>query len=317
VGLRGSWITHPKYGVQLRIEGWEPYAPSTALASSFLQRCLSWVISDTVANKVAMAFTDPFVALSERPEEVLALAEPGTNEDETLRRLIRGWAEARAQRDLASYLIDLRLRPEVIRGIYAVFGSEALAVVKENPYRLVAVPGFPFAQADTLGLQLGVDRGDPRRLEGALLHTLHEAATQGHLCLPRPTIPLALENLVLSETIDPFGETLAEDVQQVLDKMTASGVVKHDPVSGIYLPRYWRFERDSARILALFIQAEKVVADVSVEEFLESYQQQNRLQLSEAQQDGVRKLIEGRVLVLTGLPGTGKTTLVRALCALF
>lgn len=317
VGLRGTWGNHPKYGPQMKVEGWEPYARNPAEAGRFLTACIEGFEDPFLTERVTQGFEDPFRALTERPEDVVALAEPSTPDAVGVRRAVVGWQQARAQMDLATYLQTMHLPAEVIRSVHAIFGSDALRLIRENPYRLVQVPGFGFERADNLALSQGVSADDPRRVEGAILHALHDQASQGHLCLPRASLPLILQRMGEGEAIEPFGPDLGVAVTEALERMIATGSAKFDPMTGVYLGVHWRHERGSARFLAAFIREGKTREEFDVPAFLAEYQSHNRIELSDDQREAVGKLMDNRVLVLTGLPGTGKTTLVRALVSLF
>lgn len=317
VGFTGSWGSHAKYGRQFTPHGWFPHARTPRDMERFLSECIPDFSDDkVVADLVALYGQDVFVALSERQGEVQSVYEIDNPLRERLDRGLMGWSSARALSDLSLFLSEFQMDAQTIRAIHAAFDTNATRVITENPYRLVGVEGFGFALADKLAFKQGFARNHPARFEGIVLFLLRQEANNGHLFLRRGDLPRLVEELMQREFMESFDVSdLPRALLDAVDRMVERKDVYLDPRAGVYLPNLWKYERESARMLSQFIGKSNLGVDP--ETFIAEYEKVNGLTLSDAQRDGLHKLTTNRVLVLTGLPGTGKTTLVRAFVRLF
>lgn len=319
LGVIGEMASHPKYGPQLVPHGWEPYAKNALDVEHFLGECVEGFSNPSLVALLSHRFgADLYEKMATSPEEIRGLVGPDDPMRVEIDSALEKWRHTRVMANLASLLKSVELPPHVILRVYEKFGDTSLDVVKENPYRLVQIDGMTFAAADRLARQFGIQGRDIRRVEGAVLWFLWQGAKDGHLFMRRGDLPKLIDGLVEHEFIEPFERDLDEAVPEAIENLVARKDVQLDPRAGIYLDTYWTFERESAARLAKVIAApEGVRVDIDLEEFLADYERGHQIELSDAQRDGVLKLLENRVLVVTGLPGTGKTTLVRAFVALF
>jgi exodeoxyribonuclease V alpha subunit len=311
----GDWIRHPKYGRQFSLYGWFPWATHDFGVQRFLNECVSGFEDKQLVESIVDAFgTLTFDKLTDNPEEVMAVV-PEARRVLAESALLR-WAEARALSNLSIFLQDYDLSEDVVRNVFTKFGTEAVSLISDNPYRLVAVDGFVFSKADKLASRIGIGRDDPRRMDGAVFWILKSEAQQGHLAVRRGAFGDLLKGLLVNDLSEGFeGADLHDRLMASVNRLVDSGAVRVDPEVGVYLPDLYMYEREGARKLAEFVTPSKL--DIDLEGFLGQYQKGNTIDLSEAQREAVRKLVENRVLALTGLPGTGKTTLIRAIVRLF
>ena len=315
--LTGKWVRHPKYGHQFLAQLWEPWFPDDQGLENFLYSCIEGFQSFALIRKVIAKYG--LQAFQNRPDSLDHFLDdpPEGVELEDLQTAVLGWEMAFRTRDLSSLLRFGGLNGSEVQSVLYRFGSEAGSLIQQNPYCLMAILGFDFAKVDRLARRMNVPEGDPRRYEGAVLWALQDAAKQGgHLCLPKPKIPEVVTDLSRRETLVPFpSENYEEAFMRAVQNLESLGVLKVDPDVGVYLPEYYDFERKSAQLLANFLKPSDISLDT--ESFLEEYERVNMIQLSEAQRQVVEELGNHRVVVLTGLPGTGKTTTVRALVRFF
>ena len=316
VGFTGHWGAHAKFGKQFIPSGWTPYARYPKDIAKFLAECVADFDSEVADFLVANLGQDTFQALSDRPAEVQALIPLTDPLRSKLDRAVIGWTRARSLTDLSLFLSEFQIDAQTVRAIHATFSSSAISVISENPYRLVSVPGFSFTLADRLAFQQGFARNHPSRFEGAILYLLRQEAQEGHLFLRRGDLPSMVDSLMQREFMESFDvPDLGQALMEAIDRMVDRKDVYLDPQAGVYLPNAWRYERGSAEMLAKFVATSDL--DVDLDRFVSDYERVNKISLSPAQRDGLSKLVANRVLVLTGLPGTGKTTLVRAFVRLF
>lgn len=311
----GTWKKHPKFGRQFQVSSWEPPASNLAQIELFLNVCVpGWVNSTLVKIVVSQFGLDTFKVLSTDPAKVLNCLAVGSLEAEQLQQAVLGWEQALACRDLSTLLKTGGLGSVEIQAALIRFGAEAPKVIKENPFRLMEIQGLDFAKVDRLAMALGGKLNDPRRIEGGILWALQEASRNGHLYLRRVELLEQMGALARDRQVLPFPQQ-PEVLNKAVQTLVARKALVLEPSAGIYLPSMFQYERDSAKMLSELLSPSTI--NIDLKPFLEEYQRSNRMELSEAQQEGVKKLAENRVLVLTGLPGTGKTTAVRALVRLF
>ncbi len=315
-GIVGGWVDHPKYGRQISPFGWMPYARVAGDVERFLTACLrGFEDPDVTKTLVARYGTDVYTKLRLDPDEIRSLYGPDDPRRATVDRAISGWETAYSMSALAAFLKDHDMGITLVKAIFETLGKDAVNIIAENPYRLVAVEGFSFTRADRLAKRLGIDN-DGRRLEGAILAILWRESRQGHLYVRRGDLRTLLDDMLAEEFVEAFDlPNLSEAVGAAANRMVETKTVMLDPDAGIYLPDLYKYEREAAAKLAKFVTPSKLDIDISA--FLLEYEKTSAIELSEAQREAVKLLIANRVLVLTGGPGTGKTTLVRTFVRLF
>lgn len=312
IRLSGQWRRHPKYGRQLSIRSWEPWSPDNEGVMAFLQTCISgfhWEVARRVAEHGPSAFEDVPGRIAELSQE-----SPPILDSEALQRALLGWEQALSTRDLSGLLKTGGLGALEIQEAMACFGTEAAQVVQDNPYRLMEVVS-DFPKIDRLAIKLGFKLDIPGRVAGAILWALRESAHQGHLYLRRGDLTKVLSDLFRRHSLVPLSLGGGEVVNTAIESLVEQRAVVLESGTGVYLPDYYRYERESAELLASLLAPADI--EVDLKPFLEGYERANRMKLSDHQREAVERLAENRVLVLTGLPGTGKTTAVRVLVRLF
>lgn len=318
--FHGEWTRHPKFGKQFNVNAWTPWAPKGEDAARFLHECVDGFMDYTLVRCLVDHFdTDTYDALSNKPDAVLALAVPdeemplagsGAVKESAMRRALLSWDRLRTVYELSGLLQDQGVSSSAIQAVFNRFGSEARNVVSKNPYRLLELREFQFAVVDRIAQKMEIDRTDPRRTQGAVLATLRSSAQDGNVFVKRGELGLLFGDLAFEAKVSAF-DTRPSRIEAAVAALAEDNAIKIDPEAGLYLPDLYRFERESARMLAEFLTPVKLEVDPVT--FLLEYQRTNRIDLSEAQREAVEKLLTSRVLVLTGLPGTGKTTVVRTI----
>lgn len=313
LSLSGTWVFHPKFGRQFEILGWAPWSDSSAGVEAFLTTCLGLSALEEVSVIVDTFGTDTFEVLDKHPERLRVL--PIFSEEGSLEALLESWAYAKASSELSAFFADHDVTASQMKALFDTFGAQAKAIIEENPYRLLEVEGFHFTKADEVAQRMGLDQDDPRRFEGAVLWVLRASASSGHLFVRRGHLAQELRELVRqAEGIDFDEPDLPKALLEAVTRLEARQAVMVDPDAGVYLTPLFYYERESSKLLAGFVAPSNI--DIDFEEFIASYQSTYQIELSTAQKDAVEKLMSNRVLVLTGLPGTGKTTVIKTLVSL-
>lgn len=304
IRLKGMWRKHAKFGMQFRIQSWEPWYKDAASFREFLTVCIRGCDYFT-ARALCEKYGDGLVEALLDPRKVLEEVTEVNRAD--LEATVLGWERALAVSNMAIMLKGLSAND--IDAAIMRFGMEAPQVVRDNPYRLMEIPGADFEKVDRLALDsFGVAPDDSRRVQGAILWALSTATRAGHLYLQPTEIPK-----VMGE-VPHNGVPITGDYTLALGELAERrAVVSHG--RGVYLPEYYEYERGSAIAIAALLAPSTLRIDLIP--FLDEFERTSNLELAAAQKDAVRQLADHRVLILTGLPGTGKSTSVRALVRLF
>ena len=310
--LKGSWVNNQKYGRQFQIKGWDLLPAGNGYLKTFLSVCVEGFDFFTAEHVVDKYGADTYSAL-QNPAKVLEDVSAANPTD--LKAALVGWERMLAVRALADVLKDGGLGSSEIDAAVRRFGSEAPTIVRENPFRLMEIPGFDFGKVDKLSVLLGIPRDHPCRLEGAALWALHAGTREGHLYLQRGDVSrYALDVRGATDplpVLDEPGRGFRTAINALIERKS---VISEEGV-GVYLKDYYHYERVSAQKLARLLTPSALQVDF--DPFLEEFERNSSLNLSDAQKEAVRQLINHKVLTLTGLPGTGKTTAVKAIVRLF
>jgi exodeoxyribonuclease V alpha subunit len=295
VRFRGQWETHPKYGKRFRAHAYTPVLPTTQEGMTrFLGSGLIPGVGKRLAQRLVGAFGD-------RTLDVIATQSARLREIDGIgkKRASAISLAVKSRRDDAesfSFLYALGLGPAISRRVMKKYGERTAAVLKDDPYRVAEeVPGVGFRTADDMGRKAGIAVDDPRRAAGAVLYLVRRGIDEGHTFLPRGELRRAAEEL----------EVPTERLEEAIDGLEARGALVCEG-ERVYAPEMRRAERAVAtRLAALSGEREAPPEARAVEG------------LSASQRAAVDKARTHRSMVLTGGPGTGKTTTTKAIVEAF
>ena len=306
--LTGRWTAHTAYGEQFRAETVIRRLP-TGPAAIF--RYLATGAVKHVGPALAREIVDRFGAetleiLEDEPEKLAEIRGISAKRAEKIGEEFRKQISLRR---LMETLNQYDIKPFVAVQLYRYLGNDALETVRENPYILTSF-GAEFFEADNMALEMGFDGDSPERMEAALLFELTHNLNNGHTFLPREKLLAATAQLLEAEVV-PLEEALAvlcETGEVVLDRVAG--------VDACYLEHMFRAERDAA-VRLLDRAADTAWPEESMEKLIRKVEDEQGVTYSDSQRKAVEMATHNRVMVLTGGPGTGKTTCVRAFLALF
>ncbi|MBX3247618.1 MAG: ATP-dependent RecD-like DNA helicase [Myxococcales bacterium] len=297
--LHGRWSKHAVHGERFRVSSFTPIVPTTKAG---IVRYLGSGLIDGIGKRLAERLVARF---GDETLDVIATQSGRLREVEGIgKRRATAISEAvRSRRDEAeqlSFLHGLGLGPALARKIRERYRDAATRVLRDDPY-LVAeeVAGIGFRTADRIGEAVGISRDDPRRAAGAVLHLLARAADDGHVFLERSTLREAAERL----------DVPPARAEEAVDTLAGRGMVQLDE-DAVYAPPLFTAERAVARRLAALARPRTPERHADRAMALAT---RGAEALSEEQRAAVRCSLDEGLLVLTGGPGTGKTTTVRTL----
>lgn len=312
ISLEGYWRKHPKYGNQFNVLSWYPWAESPEDIQLFLFTCIPGFSSE-VAQAISTMGPSVFDLLSKGETSTFDSLELNS---ESLGKALLGWEEANSLRACSEFYRIKGITSSHIEAAVHLFGPSAAKDLKDNPYLWLDILR-DFGKVDTIAISLGVKLNDPNRLQAAVLWALHEERKEGHLYLKRGDLVKVIQKIFRGAKhwapLPPF------DIAAITQRLVEQGSVVLEPDVGIYLPDSHMYEKVSADLLARFTTHPEPtgLSDIDLQEFISEYERNNNLRFSEAQREALLTIRENKVLVLTGLPGTGKTTVLRAVVQLF
>ena len=310
IRMQGRWVTDRKYGRQFSFEMYELLRPATADA---IIAYLGSGIVKGIGKRMAKRLVDRFGAetldvLEREPQKLRSVSGIGRKRAQALSD---AWKAAECAHRVMVFLQQHGLGPALAARIYQQYGPESMTIIEREPYRLAdEVFGVGFHTADQIARASGIEPDDPGRIGAGLKHTLDRASGEGHFYLPREEL---LEGALALLQVAP------ELVETRLDTAIAGGEIiqeDYEQQTACSLPRLNDAERRTAAFL-LDLAAASTPAPPELPKIARWLQERERMgatPLSEEQTLAVHTALTGPVSVITGGPGTGKTTVTRAIC---
>ncbi len=305
--LSGEWTVNPKFGRQFTVSGFEETLPATVYGiEKYLGSGLVKGIGPKFAARIVRAFgAETLNVIEEDPDALLRV--PGIGKLR-VERIKKSWDEQKEIKNIMLFLQGHDVSTTHATKIYKTYGSDSIRVVKENPYRLADdIWGIGFRTADTIAEKLGVEKETAVRLRSGLLYTLNKLSDEGHCYARRDQLlKTGAELLAVEESVLPA--VLDEMVRQ--DDVKTELIDREDCAPGetaVYLPPFWFAETGTAKRLKQIFSSPPSVK-VKPQGLEERIRRVTGLNYDPAQMDAIRCAAGSKILILTGGPGTGKTT---------
>jgi exodeoxyribonuclease V alpha subunit len=317
--LWGSWEEHPTYGLQFAVSSSLVLEPTTLEG---IERYLEANI-DGVGRKLAKRIVktfghETFDVIDREPEKLLEVPKFSRKALESVRT---GWQAQKVKREMLVFLHSVGVSPLFAERIFQAYGIGSVEAVKDNPYRLALdIQGIGFRTADLIALRLGVERTSPRRAEAGALYALEEAGGEGHTGLPRGRL---VERAAALLEVSPalvdaaVGDLLAGGLLKTLDAAEEEiGPLAADPEALVFRNRFHRAEQAIVAHLERLSVAGAFTRFPTLDSAVASMERESGIYLSDGQRAAVEQALGHKVLVITGGPGTGKTTIIRFILGL-
>ncbi len=310
IKVGGSWKVHPRYGLQFQAEHWEKIEPATlAGIEKYLGSGLIKGIGPSYAKRLVAAFgLNTLKVLTDEPSKVMKVSGIGRVR---AARILRAWREQRGMQDVMVFLQGHGVGSSLALKIYRAFGAETVARVKENPYCLAEeIYGVGFILADRIASTLGISGDFPLRVQAGLLHVLKKFADEGHCYVP-------LKNLKANAAaLLQVDEDVAE---HAVGKLAFQGklVVEErgeDADKRVYPRELYEAERRAAAHVQRLLASPSGIKGLKAFNLASLQRSDSASVLLEPEQrDAIGQALSQKIVVITGGPGTGKTTLLIAL----
>ena len=308
--VHGRWSRHPRYGEQFRVDRYESIVPATIIGiQKYLGSGMIKGIGPVFAKRLVEAFgAETLQVIETAPARLAEVEGIGPKRQQ---RIAAAWAEQREIREVMLFLQGHGVSPAYAVKIFKTYGQEATRTVQENPYRLARdIRGIGFKTADKIARELGIPLDSPLRAAAGILHTLNEFTDEGHVYVPDEELLRATaESLGIPAALLPDAlATLAGDEAVIVEPLPAT--------SAVYLAPLHVSEVDLARRLANLLQAPQVFPPIDLAQALPWVEQKTGLGLTEEQRQAVQLALQEKLLIITGGPGTGKTTILQCVIRL-
>ena len=303
--ITGAWRDHSVYGRQAQVERYETSRPETfADMERYLASGLIKGVGPATAKLIVGCFGDEtFDVIMYKPHLLTRIRGIGENRAETI---AYSFSEQARMREIMMELQDFDITVNQAIKLYRIYGAAAVQKLKENPYRLIAdVPGIGFKTADRIANSMGITGDDAFRVRAGIAYTLDYALGEGHTYLLREHL-LSLSVRLL--------EVPAERAEEELGALIDEGALVLETLEGrpaVFHERARRAETDVAERLMRLVRGQYSLGDLDFEKRLRDLEDQEQTALDDTQREAVLEALRGGVMVLTGGPGTGKTTITR------
>ena len=304
--MEGRWESG-EHGTQYQVENFMEVVPRTkegilGYLSSGAVKGIGPKMADTIFRKFGLQTLE---IMENNPQELLKIR--GISEKK-LAAIVESYGKNQVFRELMTFLAPFKVTPKKVNMILKKFGNESVDIIRHRPYMLSAVKGFGFLTVDAIGRQCCCALNDPMRISGCIGHIMNQAMKEGHLFKQRQeVIREALEMLNRDLQVMAVSE---QDVSQVLYRLVLqkSIVVEEER---IYSIRQYEEETQTASMIARRLLEKPVL--LSIEPELEKAQKTLGITLSETQKQAVRMVFAHPISIITGGPGTGKTTVLKVI----
>jgi len=312
LSLSGKWELSPKFGRQFKAETFLPCLPASPSGiEKFLSCGLIKGVGPVLAKRIVAKFgAQTLEVLNKTPRLMLEVEGVGAVKFEEIQK---SWAEHEDIRGLIIFLQDHGVSTNLATKIHRHYGAKAYDVLKTNPYRLAQdIWGIGFKTSDAIALKLGLDPGSIERAKAFILYLLGKDNEQGHV--------FSYDGALAEASAEEIQAT-REKFDNALEALTRERAVVIEPLPdgrrAVYRPYYYEAQEDVVRSIRDLARAPFFRPPFDIEAAAAEIERSFGLAFSEPQRLAVRESVQRKILVITGGPGTGKTTIVRAVTALF
>ncbi len=321
--IEGDWKVDAKYGRQFVAENWEETLPATVYGmEKYLGSGLIKGVGPKYASKIVQRFgADTFVVIEDNIELLVEIEGIGKKR---IQMIAESWEKQKEVKNIMLFLQEHQVSTSYAAKIYKQYGNESIAVMKENPYRLADdIWGIGFKTADQIAMKMGFDKESFVRLRSGIMYTLSELSNEGHVYLERNQLTEKAAELLEAPKDKAFItiDHMIRENELILEKEIIRTDEEGNTVSPVYLPPFYYAETGVAgklkklssspagdRLYIKLMEAWKSTGNNELSVDIGAIQEKTGMEYDEIQADAIRQAATAKVMVLTGGPGTGKTT---------
>ena len=319
VKLKGEWATHARYGEQFKITHYQTAVPASVYGiQKYLGSGMIKGIGPVMARRIVKKFGTRTLDIIETNIEKLSQVE-GIGK-KRLEMIWKAWEDQKEIRDVMLFLQGHGVSSGYAAKIFKQYGSRSIQVVQENPYRLATdIFGIGFITADQIAEKLGFDKNSRLRAEAGILYVLNRLSDEGHVYFPYDALmEKCVEVLeVKPEQIAEALEVVASEKRVIIEDMKPPSNHGSTEARGVYLTRFYVSETGVAQQLKVLLGARSPIREIDPNKAVSWVQKRLSISLATDQIRAIKGAAENKVLVITGGPGTGKTTIINAILTIF
>ena len=317
--MKGEWHNHPRFGRQFKVSSHRIVLPATVQGiQKYLGSGLVKGIGPVMASRIVKKFGEKTLEVIEhRIDDLTRIEGIGDKRVDMIRK---AWDEQKEIRDVMIFLQEHGVSTAFAVKIFKKYGWDSISLLKENPYRLATdIHGIGFLKADLIADKMGFEKSAPVRAEAGILYVLQSLADEGHVLYPYEALItkcleiLEVDREVVLRAIGALGlegRIVIEDLNSDLAEFEANR-------KAVYLSRFYISEKGIEEYLKGLIQSPRGLRTIEVDKALAWVQERIHLDLAAKQVAAVKRALTEKVMVITGGPGTGKTTIIHALIQIY
>jgi exodeoxyribonuclease V alpha subunit len=312
--IKGTWETHPRYGHQFKITSYELVLPATIHGiRKYLGSGIIKGIGPSMANRIVSCFGEKtFEIIEKEPEKLLEVNAIGKAKAALI---CNAWKDHHVARSLMQFLQNMGVQTSYCAKILKEYGPDAINIISKDPFRLTRdIPGIGFYFADTVARKLGIEKDHPRRVEACIIHVMEQGANQGDVFVYKDQLVDRCKNLF---QINP--DATLDEIDRLCDarQMVVENAPSDPDHNMVYLKEIHQAETGIADRLKALLSVPVTPPGIDTERIAKEVQKKLAIALSLEQLSVLEKILIHQAVIITGGPGTGKTTLIRSINAVF
>ncbi len=308
IRLKGEWRYDSKFGKQFNVVDYRETVPATiAGIEKYLGSGLIKGIGPVYARRIVKHFKEETLkVIEESPDYLINVGGIGQKRVDMIKK---AWQEQKEIKNVMLFLQSNGVSTAYAVKIYKTYGNESINIVKTNPYRLADdIWGIGFKTADKIAQQLGFDKHSFERCRSGIVYVLNELSNAGHCFSTREQ---------LLETTEKMLELEKSLIEETIERMIEEKTIIPDEGNAIYLPAFYYSEVGIAKRMREILALESIYISADTKDIIESIEREYQIKYDEVQAEAVKTAVNSKFMVLTGGPGTGKTTTTLAIIKIF
>ncbi|UUV14968.1 ATP-dependent RecD-like DNA helicase [Clostridioides difficile] len=311
IEVEGKWVNHKIYGTQFEVNSFMPVTPSSLEGIYvYLSSGMIHGIGEKMAKRIIDKFgVDTLEVIQNSPEKLQEVEGIGSKK---VKQIVKSYEEDRELRNIIIQLSPFGITPNYCLKIYKKYKSSAIEVINKNPYQLAEdIRGIGFKVADSIANKIGIDKNSKDRICQGILYTLNKSLSNGHTYLPEHVLIQDSEKL-----LELSGEIIKECVMMLVYNQKIH-IEKVNNENLIYLMPYYLAENGVCSQIVKLSQYEFEDLKIDIDNEINVLEENKKIKLAEKQILAVKESVNSGVLIITGGPGTGKTTTINAIIDIF
>lgn len=311
IEVEGKWVNHKTYGTQFEVEKFMPITPSSLEGIYvYLSSGMIHGIGEKMAKRIVDKFgVDTLNVIQNAPERLKEVEGIGSKK---IDQIVKSYEENRELRNIIIELSPYGITPNYCMRIYKKYKNKAIKIINENPYKLAEdIRGIGFKIADNIANKIGIEKDSKDRVSQGILYTLNQSLGNGHTYLPKH---------ILLQEASKLLEVKSTIIEECIISLAYDQKVHIENVNGeqlIYLIPYYLSENGVCKQIIKLSQFEFENLNIDIDEEIKYVEEENNIKLAKNQSLAVKEAIENGVVIITGGPGTGKTTTINTIIKIF